>query len=356
MLLGIEIGGTKTQIGAASAADAIDELLRYDVDRRSGAEGIRRQILEACAQLSSRGPITAIGVGFGGPVDAGAGTTRLSHQVEGWRDFPLAQWLREIAGAPVRIGNDCDAAALAEALLGAGQGRQCVLYVTAGTGVGGGLVRQGRLVGQEQPAVAEIGHLRPGLACESNEATVESFASGPGLVASTAILAAYASPGDVDSTDLVQLRRKAAAEGRFPDWEAWTRIARRREQHWPDAAELIQAGRGELQQVTAQQVADLAEQGNQIAARAVAEAARTLGWAVAQAITLTAPESVIVGGGVTLMPSQRFWRPMQQAIQRYVFPPLAGAYTLARPQLGEQVVVQGSLLLAKSLQEQDSKS
>ena len=163
MYLGIEIGGTKLQlgIGRGDGSDLI-ALHRHDVDAWRGAGGILEQIEKSAAALLQKFAVTKIGIGFGGPVDAAAGRVIKSHQVAGWDDVLLADWCRRTFGVPAVLGNDCDCAALAEARFGAGKGSRCVFFVTVGTGIGGGLVIDGRLHGAGRPAVAEIGHLRPG--------------------------------------------------------------------------------------------------------------------------------------------------------------------------------------------------
>jgi glucokinase len=71
-----------------------------------------------------------------------------------------------------------------------------------------------------------------------------------------------------------------------------------------------------------------------------------LGWAIAQTITLLAPEVVVVGGGVSLIGEQQFFTPLRREVARYVFPPLAGSYAVAPAALGESVVVHGAVLIA----------
>jgi glucokinase len=140
-------------------------------------------------------------------------------------------------------------------------------------------------------AAAEIGHLRPGLSADTAEQTVESIASGWGIA--------------------------AAAQARL-------------------ASPVL----------TAQLVAQAAEQGNALAIEVLEHAVRTLGWAIAQAITLAAPELVVVGGGVSLMSPALFLRPLRDQTARYVFPPLTGSYEIMPAELGEEVVVHGALALA----------
>jgi len=309
--LGIEIGGTKLQLGVGSPDGApLAELLRLDVDPREGAAGILRSIETAGQQLCRQHSIEAVGIGFGGPLDPDSGIITCSHQVEGWEQFPLRDWSKEKLGLPTVLGNDCDLASLAEARLGAGKGHRRVFYVTVGTGIGGGLVIDGELQGRGRPAIAEIGHLRPSLESSHPDQTVESRASGPGIERRTRELLASSGAGN------------------------------------PDADELLKVCLGKTDQLTTREIALAAGKGNRIAGQAIAEAVETLGWAVAQVVTLIAPEIIVVGGGVSLMDERLLIEPLKQQLEQFVFPPLVGSYQVVPPQLGEDVVVHGALVLA----------
>src|SRR5262245_44832830 len=113
--LGIEIGGTKLQIVVGSGDAKIVNRSRFTVDQASGAEGIRRQIEGALPALIAKWRPLAVGVGFGGPVDWRTGRIARSHQVEGWSDFNLGEWLNALTRVPVKAENDSNAATLAEA-------------------------------------------------------------------------------------------------------------------------------------------------------------------------------------------------------------------------------------------------
>ena len=125
MFLGIEIGGTKLQLGVGHGnGGQLVDLVRRDIDARRGAAGILAQIEQAGAELKSRHVLQRIGIGFGGPVDALGGRVIKSHQVSGWDDAPLVEWCQRTLELPTVIANDCDAAAIAEARFGAGRGAQ----------------------------------------------------------------------------------------------------------------------------------------------------------------------------------------------------------------------------------------
>src|SRR5262245_17257309 len=141
MFLGIEIGGTKLQLGLGRGDGQILTLWRGAVDSAAGGEGIRRQITAAVPELLAkagvdRGQLRGVGVGFGGPTDDDTQRVIKSHHVAGWHDFPLAAWLADVVGLSTVICNDADVACLAEALHGAGKGLSPVFYMTVGTGIG----------------------------------------------------------------------------------------------------------------------------------------------------------------------------------------------------------------------------
>lgn len=296
MFLGIEIGGTKLQLGVGRGdGSPFVALERRPIEIACGAAGILAQIAEAAPTLIQTHGVKRVGFGFGGPVRAHLGRVTTSHQVGGWDDFPLVEWCEKTLRLPAALGNDCDVAALAEARFGAGRGEEIVFYVTVGTGVGGGLVIGGRNHGASRPAVAEIGHLRPGLEATDSHTTVESLAAGPGIA-----------------------------------------VAMRRELRDP------------AREITGRQVADLAAAGDEVAIRVLRGATQALGWAIAQVITLVAPSVVVVGGGVSLSGEKLFFQPLREQVAKYVFPPLGGTYRVVPAALGEDVVVLGALALAAS--------
>ncbi len=309
MYLGIEIGGTKLQLGVGRGdGSAFVAFERLDVDPSKGAEGILADMERVGRKMVERHEVQGAGIGFGGPIDSEAGIVTKSHQISGWDRFPLAEWCRDKYGVPTKLGNDCDCAALAEAKFGAGRGKKAVFFVTVGTGVGGGFVIDGKLYGSGRPAVAEIGHLRPGLDADRPEITVESIASGRGIEA-----AARACLAECDPLDRADLLRRAD----------------------DDPA-----------QITARDVAMAAEAGNQAACLVIDRACQALGWGIAQVITLLAVNVVVVGGGVSLAGETLFFGPLRRDVRQYVFPPLADSFEILPAGLGELVVVHGALALA----------
>ncbi|HEV3005723.1 MAG TPA: ROK family protein [Pirellulales bacterium] len=311
MFLGIEVGGTKLQLGVGlGRAAQLVELRRFDVEPALGAAGIREQIRHAARELIATHGATRIGYGFGGPVDAAHGRVVKSHHIEGWNDFPLADWTRETVGVPAVVGNDADLAGLAEARFGAGKGCSPVFYVTVGSGIGGGLIVDGEVYGGHGKGAAEIGHLRLGLHADRPDQTIESIASGWGIAAAARACLAGPAIGDDHAADL------------------WRRCC------------------SDPERMSSKVVAEAAGNGNPLALDILNRAWQALGWGIAQAITLLSPAVVVVGGGVSLIGDELFFTPLRTTVERYVFPPFRGTYEIVPAMLGEEMVVYGALALA----------
>lgn len=309
MYLGIEIGGTKLQVAVGSGTHAeLVALRRTDVDASQGAAGILHQIEQLARELIDQFSPTAAGIGFGGPVNAASGRTIKSHHVEGWDNFDLVQWSRNTLGLPAVIGNDADVAGLAEARLGAGRGASPVLYITIGTGIGGGLIVDGEIFHGFGQAAAEVGHMRPGVDAVSPEDIIEAYASGWGIAATARHMMETS-----DNTDAQQLMKLCG---------------------------------GDASQLTSKRVGEAAIAGNKLAQAVLSQAWQHLGWALAQVVTLVSPQRIVIGGGVSLLGPELLFEPLTAEVARYVFPPLANSFDIRPAQLGEEMVIYGALALA----------
>lgn len=299
LVLGIEVGGTKLQVVAGNAEAGIRHRLRLAVDRSSGGAGIRQQI-EACLPgLIEELKPQAIGVGFGGPVDWQTGRICCSHQIEGWSEFELGAWLRKLSGLPVAVDNDANTATLGEALAGSGVGFSPVFYATLGSGVGGGLVVDGRIYHGAKPGEAEIGHVR----LSRDGATVESRCSGWAVDAKIRQLKIKA-PGSL----LVRL--------------------------------CLGATGGEARHLaTALAKCDAA------ALNILRETADDLAFGLSHVVHLFHPEIIILGGGLSLT-GEPLRATVAAALPRYVMEAFRGGPQVALAALGEDAVPVGALRLA----------
>lgn len=299
MLLGIEIGGTKLQLVLGDANGKIVRRERCDVNKARGGEGIREQIRATIPKLTAGEHIGGVGVGFGGPVDWRSGKICCSHQIEGWSEFELGPWLRDLTAARVRVDNDANTACLGEALRGAGQGRNPVFYVTLGSGVGGGMVVDGRIYHGAIPGEAEIGHVR----LDKSGTIVEERCSG---------------------------------------WAVDRRIR-----------DAIKTSDGKLAQLCrgssggeARHLAAALQVRDPIAETILKETAEHLAFALSHVVHLCHPQVVVIGGGLSLL-----GQPLRDAIAaelpRFVMHAFHPAPQISLAALGEDVVPVGALLLAK---------
>jgi glucokinase len=314
MFLGIEIGGTKLQLGIGAGDGRLIALWRGTTDVAAGGEGIRRAILTAIPDLlatagTTREALRGVGVGFGGPVDDATRSVIKSHQIAGWDGFPLADWLGSALGLPVTLGNDADVAGLAEALFGAGRGMSPVFYMTIGSGIGGGLIVNGEILRGTGRGAAEIGHLnvRDPRTGDGTLETLENIASGWAI-------GRYA--------------RECIASDRI------------------GGAKLV-ATAGSVEHITAETVAAAASAGDPMAVRVLDHALDALADAICSVIVLVCPRRVVIGGGVSLIGDELFFEPLRRRIAERVFRPFAGLTEVVPAALGEPVVVHGALALAR---------
>ncbi|WP_328417798.1 MULTISPECIES: ROK family protein [unclassified Micromonospora] len=245
-VVGIDIGGTKTAAALVDRDGQVLERREVPTPARSGPGAV----LDAAARLATDllgaadGPV---GVGTAGTVDPATGGIRYAtDSLPGWTGTPVADALAARLGRPVRVTNDVNAAALGECWAGAGRDRAQVLLVAVGTGLGGAVVRNGRVEAGARGAAGEVGHLpAPGaerLRCGCGRyGHLEAIASGSGLAAAYSI-------------------------------ETGTRV-------------------------TGRTVADRAAAGDGVAQGVVERAGGVLGAALAGLVALLDPEAVLVAGG-----------------------------------------------------------
>jgi len=310
--LGIEIGGTKLQLGLGPGDGTLKALWRGAVDPAQGADGIRRQITAALPELLANAglplsEVKACGIGFGGPVDDTTHTVIKSHQIEGWDDFPLQDWISDVVGLPAILGNDADCAGLGEALFGAGKGLSPIFYITIGSGIGGGLIINGEIYRGCGRGAAEIGHLA---AHQQSDSTVEYHASGWGIA-------------------------------RFArSWFTGGAIN-------PKNSIMLHLAGGDPERLTTELVAEAASNGDEYASMILTASFAILADAIADVLALLCPRRIVIGGGVSLMGEQLLFEPLRRLVAERVFKPFAHCYDIVPAALGEEVVVHGALALAR---------
>jgi glucokinase len=311
LLLGIEISGRGQRV---VVSDRGGRLLgqAHSIDSSAPAttviDTVEGLIDEAChrAEVDTR-QITAAGIAFGGPVDAARGLTILSHRASGFENFPLVHLIEERFNIPTVIENDARAAALGEAMYGAARGSKDLVYIHLGTGVGAGIIVDGRFVRGPSGTAGEIGHMvisPDGPICSCGKpGHLEAYAAGPSILS----------------------RYRVAARGKG-DSQAPT------------------SGESE-RTLTVRAIFAESERGDGPAREVVNETVQVLGIAVANLITVLNPGVVVFGGYVSEAGAVLI-EPLSARVRQYSYPAAARRVRIARSYLGPDANVTGAVALA----------
>jgi glucokinase len=271
-------------------------------------ETVEGLIDEACHRANvPTSSVTAAGIAFGGPVDADRGLTLLSHRAPGFENFPLVHLIEERFGIPTVIENDARAAALGESMFGSARGSRDLVYIHLGTGVGAGIIVDGRFVRGQSATAGEIGHMvisTDGPLCSCGKpGHLEAYAAGPSILSRYRVAARLADTnGDL--------------------------------------------GTGESERtLTVRSIFDSAEQGQSPAKDVVDETVQVLGIAVANLITVLNPAVVVFGGYVSEAGSVLI-DPVSARVRQYSYPAAARRVRITRSYFGPDANVTGAVGLA----------
>ena len=192
-MIGIDVGGTFIKGGLIDRTGRIFASGEIPTEPRSGAEHILSNIASLIARMSAsagvrREEIAAIGMGIPGLIDSHVGTVAFSSNIS-WDKAPICRILEQKTGLPVKITNDANAAALGEAHFGAGKRYADSIFITLGTGIGGGIIVNKKLLEGNRAAGAEIGHMiivKDGAPCSCGmRGCFEAYASTKALIRDT---------------------------------------------------------------------------------------------------------------------------------------------------------------------------
>ncbi len=189
--IGLDIGGTKCAISTGVCEDGAIKILSREEFPTAGFSW--QQVLEkfACrierivfSNSNSDFQLSAIGISCGGPLDSKRGVIMSPPNLPGWDNVPVVDFFKERFGVPVSVQNDANACALAEYLYGSGRGVKNLVFMTFGTGLGAGIVIDGKLYSGANDNAGEIGHIRlapTGPVGYNKEGSAEGFCSGAGI-------------------------------------------------------------------------------------------------------------------------------------------------------------------------------
>ncbi|URM89104.1 ROK family glucokinase [Streptomyces sp. MRC013] len=262
--VGIDIGGTKVLAGVVDADGSVLEKIRVETPDKSKSPGVVEDtIVELVLDLSDRHDVHAVGIGAAGWVDADRSRILFAPHLA-WRNEPLRDSLQARLPVPVVIDNDANAAAWAEWRFGAGRGENHLVMITLGTGIGGGVLEDGRLKRGEYGVAGEFGHMRVvpgGHRCPcGNRGCWEQYSSGNALVR--------------------EARELAAADS-------------------PVAHALIERVRGDIPDITGPLVTELAREGDAMCVELLQDVGQWLGIGLASLAAALDPSCFVVGGGVS---------------------------------------------------------
>jgi glucokinase len=312
-VIGVDIGGTTCRAGLFDFRGRPLHLLEGDTVRSGGREWMLRQIRDWSQTLLRRTEthVKGCGISFGGPVDFATQRVRSIH-TPGWEDFPLSEWVTENLGLPCRVDNDANCGALGEYHFGAGRGTRALVFLTISTGIGGGIVWDGKVYRGKDSFAGEFGHLPMAdshILCSCGASgCLETFCSGPAIA-----------------------RRARELAERRPD--AMGRLA-----------ELC----ADPHDITTRVVFQAAAEGDVAAQQIVNEAARWLARALLMVIRIINPDKIILGGGV-MQAGETFLGPIRTFLQEMGPSSIGYSTELHTSELGQSSQLYGAVALAHEL-------
>lgn len=313
-LVGVDLGGTNIVAGALPEDGSEVIALRSEPTRADqGAEAVVDRIVRIVDTViaetiagtgAKRSDFAGVGVGAPGPLDREKGIVVTTPNL-GWTNFPLRDVIAEQTGLPTRIDNDANCATLGEWWLGAARGARNVVGMTIGTGIGGGLILDGRLYHGSSDVAGEIGHTTidvTGRRCKcGNYGCLEAYASGPSIA---------------------ERAREALVSA--------------------DDSLLVRMAGGDLARITAATVYEASKLGDEVALEVVRETARLLGAGVANLLNIFNPDVVVIAGGVTQAGDSLF-EPLRREVRRRAFKPAVDACRIVPGELPGSAGVVGAV-------------
>jgi glucokinase len=306
-VLAADVGGTNTRMAVVTDAGEILTLLKKSTRCRKGREEMMKFLVSFARETieKSQLPIEKIcgmGIGFPGPLNAETGTIFNPPNLTGWDNVPLKDILEEELKMPVSVENDANSAALGEWWKGAGVGTNSMVCITLGTGVGGGIILDGRIWHGASCIAGEIGHttvIRNGIKCTcGNKGCLEAYASSRGIIERVNI--ALSEESDKDKFQPIT----------------------------------------ELKQLD-----QLVMQGNEIILNVIKETGVIVGITVANLANLLNPEMVVLFGGVTNL-GENLITPLREEVKKRAFKKATESLRIEVAKLGDNSGILGA---AKSI-------
>jgi len=275
----VDLGGTQIRAALATAPNHLHQTIRVETLAHQGPDAVLQRIEDAIRQAAGEAwtSVAAVGIAAPGPLDPWRGIIFDAPNLPGWENLPLKQRLSSRLDRPVAVGNDANLAALAEQRFGAGQGKSHLVYLTISTGIGGGVISEGRLFLGARGLAAEIGHMTieangPPCNC-GNIGCLEALAAGPAIAR-----------------------------------EACARLAA------GQVSSLLALAENDPQRITARLVGIAATAGDRLAIEVLQQAGFYIGVGMVNVMKLFNPAIIVIGGGVSQVGDLLF-EPIRQTVQ-----------------------------------------
>lgn len=312
-VLAVDLGGTKIIIAVISHQGEIIARQNYNTLADEGPQAVINRIFSGIEEVLGQNnlkpsQLSAISIAAAGIIDIKNGVITDAPNLPGWHNIPLRSVVEEKFKLTTFLINDADAAALGEHRFGAGKGLNNLILLTLGTGVGGGIIINGKLYLGSSGSAAEIGHMiidvnGPRCQCGKN-GCLEAFVSGSAIAA-----------------------------------EAKSRISQ------GGKSSLIEMADGKIEDITAEKVYLAAEKGDSLASEVISRAAYFLGIGVVNLVNILNPEMVIIGGSVAGM-GDILLGPVRQVVKEKAFPLLSQAVKIVPARLGNDAGIFGAAIFA----------
>jgi len=307
--IGLDLGGTNIRAGRYTSTLALEQ--RSDTLTLDD-EGLDAVFGRMIAQIKNVWPapgsdqhVAGIGVSVPGPVDPVEGVVTHPPNLQGWQDVPLRRMIEEKFDVPVYLGNDANLGALAEFELGAGRGYKDMIYLTISTGIGSGIIVDGKLLIGSRGLGGECGHLII-IADGEHVSTLEKEAAGPALARQAVAAIKAGTPSKIK--------------------------------------EMVS---GNLDEIAGKTVGDAARVGDALALQIVARAGKIIGLGIVSLLHAFNPQIIIIGGGVAKGTKDLLLKPMREAIETYALDPSYWQNLVIAPtMIGEDVCLIGAGALA----------
>jgi glucokinase len=316
-IIGVDIGGTKVAVGFVDGSGKILHQARQAMvatgNAEAGLQAVTAAIESLCAATNtSIKDVRGIGVCAPGPLDPEAGVVLNPPNLPCWQNFPLAARMKEVYHVPVKVDNDANAAALAETRWGAARGYRYVFYATVGTGIGTGIVFDGRIYHGHTGAAGEGGHTTidyrgPVCGC-GKHGCIEALAAGPAIAA--------------------RARAKLASASR--------------------QSAMVELANGDIHSVTTEMVGRAAAAGDPLAREVMGDTVELLSTWLGNIIDLLDPDVIVIGGGVSGMLSPHFDE-IKRSLPRWCMNPRCSEIPLLLAHYGADAGIAGAVALCSEL-------